>query len=1014
MKLIQSILSKPIIIAVLIFTSIPLISIKAQYFGRNKVNYNDFNFKILHTKHFNIYYYKEEKAAVKYAAEIAERWYTRHSIILQDTLKGKQTLILYDGFPQFSQTNVTQGMIGQGTGGFTEPLLRRIVLPFAGPLAETNHVIGHELVHAFQFDITGKNQKNENGLPAASNMPLWFIEGMAEYFSLGPEDPFTAMWMREAALKKIPDISDLTNPKYFPYRYGQSLLAFIGGKYGDEKIGELLRSAATTRSIKQSIDSVLSISQDSLSKEWHAALHAQYDSLAKVTKRPGDYGKELITGKNEEGSLNVSPSLSPNGKKLVFFSSRDLFSIDLYLADAKTGKIEKNILKTEFNTHLENLEFINSAGAWTPDGKEFAFSAVAKGRPVLSLLDIKSGEIKKEIHFPKLAQIFTPTFSPDGRYVVFSALANGLSNLFVYDLKTDSLRHLTNDAYAELQPEFSPDGKNIAFVTDRFTSQLSDVNIGNYELALFNFNTGEIKKIPSFSDGKNINPQWSPNGKSIYFISNHHGISDIYRLDISDNQIEQVTNLYGGVSGITALSPALSVARDSNKMIFSVYQNNKYDIYSFDSTKIIQGKIPYNNYTFTNPGFLPPMKRKSPMFMANLDDPVIGLPSDTAYKITNYHPSLSIVGVGQPSVAAGVDPFGTYLGGGIALFWSDILGNHNMATALQVQSGNGITNISGLVGYMNSSHRLNWGGVIQQIPYYLTGYIQGYTTIDSTPAYEEQQYIYQETNREVSGILSYPFSQVFRVQLNFGFRNISFTNKVLTRAVSLNDGSVLRNETKDLGHQPSMNLGSVSAALVYDNSYMGATGPLLGQRYRLEITPYFGTISLFNILADYRKYIMPVKPFTLAGRILQVGRYGSGAEDSRLSPMYLGYPGLVRGYETSSFNSNEYSVFEKLIGSKMLIANFELRFPLLGAFGIGDGFYGYFPIDFAAFYDAGLAWTNQEKPWFAGGTRKPVSSTGVALRVNLFGYAVGEVDYVHPFNRPGIGWLWQFDITQGF
>ena len=145
-------------------------SSEGQYFGQNKVNYDDFNFKVLHTKHFDVYYYPEEKDAVYDAARMAERWYTRHSIILDDTLTGKQPLILYDGFPQFTETNVTQGQIGQGTGGFTEPVMRRIVLPFAGPLAETNHVIGHELVHAFQFDITGKGKsKDQNGLPAASS-----------------------------------------------------------------------------------------------------------------------------------------------------------------------------------------------------------------------------------------------------------------------------------------------------------------------------------------------------------------------------------------------------------------------------------------------------------------------------------------------------------------------------------------------------------------------------------------------------------------------------------------------------------------------------------------------------------------------------------------------------------------------------------------------------------------------------------------------------------------------------
>ncbi len=986
--------------------------IDAQYFGRNKVMYDDFNFKVLETKHFKILYYPEEKDAVTYAAEMAERWYERHSEILGDTLDGQQLIILYDGFPQFTETNVTQEMIGQGTGGFTEPIERRIVLPFAGPLSETDHVIGHELVHAFQFDITSKHHLSKEGMPAAAQMPLWFVEGMAEYLSIGPKDPNTAMWMREASLKKLPDISDLENPKYFPYRFGQSLLAFIGGKYGNDKIGELLRTWAFLGNEKTSIQKVFGISPDSLSNLWHAAIHTEYDSLSRITLRPGNYGNVLVSPKNG-GDMNISPVLSPDGKHLIFFSSKDLFSIDLFLADAKTGKIERNIYKTEMNTHLQNLEFISSAGAWDPQGKRFVFAAVEDGRPVLTILDVDDASVKEVIRFPKLAEIFNPSWSPDGRYLVFSALANGFSNLFVYDLQTQSSRQLTDDAYAELQPEWSPDGKEIIYSTDRFTTRLSNLDYGNYQLAVINFETGKIEKLPGFADAKNINPQWSADGKSIYFVSDHNGIDNLFRLDLSNNKTYQITNLFGGVSGITALSPALSVAENANGLVYSVFQDDKYEIYSIDSTQILNGKNVQPEFASGNPAILPPVPQVENSFVSNLNNPYLGLPSDTAnYKTKDYSPSLRLIGVGQPSLAAGVDEFGTYLGGGVALFWSDLLGNYNLATALQISSGNGFTNISGLVGYMNTAHRLNWGGAIQQIPYYLMGYAAGYDSINGQLAYVQQQYLYKETDREVTGILAYPFNDVFRLEFSLGYSNISFSNQVTTQAISAYDGSVLVNRTDNLPVPPDLNLATISTALVFDNSFYGATAPLIGSRYRLEVSPIIGNLNWINVLADYRQYFMPISPVTIALRLLHYGRYGKSADDNRLTPEFLGYPGLVRGYDFNTYNSGD--PYDYLLGSKMAIGNAEIRFPLLGIFGIGQGFYGYFPIEFAAFYDAGVAWFNKQKPSFFGGTRKPVTSFGVALRANLFGYAVGEVDFVHPNNHPGTGWIWEFNLTQGF
>ncbi len=175
-------------------------SLEAQYFGRNKVQYERFDFKVLKTKHFDVYFYPEFQAEAQRAAILAERWYQRLSRILGHELRGRQPLILYASAVHFQQTTTTPEIIGEGTGGFTEILKRRVVLPIGVSLAETDHVIGHELVHAFQFDITAQRSPQQGTAePAALRLPLWFIEGMCEYLSIGPIDAQTAMWMRDAA-----------------------------------------------------------------------------------------------------------------------------------------------------------------------------------------------------------------------------------------------------------------------------------------------------------------------------------------------------------------------------------------------------------------------------------------------------------------------------------------------------------------------------------------------------------------------------------------------------------------------------------------------------------------------------------------------------------------------------------------------------------------------------------------------------------------------------------------------
>jgi Tol biopolymer transport system component len=994
---------------------------QAQYFGRNKVQYETFHFQVLRTEHFDVYFYPEEETAAEQAARLAERWYARYSKFFDHELSSRQPLILYASHSAFAQTNAIPGDLGEGTGGVTEALKRRIVLPLGSSLAETNHVIGHELVHAFQYDMTGHGGNHGGGaMPTAAQMPLWFIEGMAEYLSLGPLDPLTAMWMRDAAVQgKLPKWRQLDDPQFFPYRYGQALWAYIAGRWGDQAVPELLRSVGRNGDIGPALTRVFGITGDSLVMAWQASLRAAYDPLKDQTEPPSRYGPQLIAGHNQATGLNVGPVVSPDGSRIVFYSARDLFSIEMFLADARSGEILRRVTKTAVDPHFQSLEFINSAGSFDADGSRFVFSALSHGRPVLDLLDVNSGSIQREIPFNQLGEILHPAWSPHGRFVAFSAQAGGLTDLYVYDLQADSLRRLTNDAFADLEPAWSPDGRRLAFVTDRFSTDTASLTPGNYRLAVMDIATGAIEPLPSFPDAKNINPLWSPDGTGIYFLSDRGGITNIYHLDLATGERTQITNLLTGVTGITALSPAMSIAQRTGQLVYSVYEHGNYAVYSADSADVLAGRgltpIPA-----VNPAMLPPQQRPRGELQTLLADDSIGSGAAGTETISRYHPRMGLDYIAQPYLAVGADRFGTFVGGGVTLFWSDMLGDQNLATMLQVQ-GN-FKNLAALVAYQNTKRRLNWGMAVQQIPY-IAGYYYGpYQLADSAgnplPQYVQYLQILREINREGDVFFSYPFSQVQRLEWSLGVRNISFDAQQETQIFDF-AGNLQSDNVQNLAAPPSLTLGTASAALVYDNSYFGATSPVLGQRWRVEADPVVGSMQFVTVLADYRKYIMPVRPFTIAGRIMHYGRYGANAEDStRLYPLFLGYQSLVRGYDANSLvngcSSLNCPILNEVQGSKLLIGNLELRFPLLGVLGLGQGFYGAFPIEAAIFADAGWAWNRGQEPSIFGGSRDPVTSIGAALRVNLFGFAIGELDYVRPFQRPGVGWIWQLGLTPGF
>src|SRR5688572_2767397 len=414
-------------------------SAQGGYFGRNKVQYRDFKFQVLKTEHFDIHFYPEEEAAARMAARMAERWYARISKILNHQLRGRQPLILYASAPHFWQTTAVAGEMGEGTGGVTEAYKRRIILPFAGPIQLTDHVLGHELVHAFQYDITNTNVSSGNG--GALNLPLWFIEGMAEYLSIGPVDAHTAMWVRESARReRLPEIDKLDDPRYFPYRWGHALWAYIGGRFGDEVIGDMLRAGGAARGgYAAAFEGVLQVDTKELSKEWHSALFQAYLPIAETTKMPGAVARPVIA-KRREGEMNVSPELSPDGSKVICFSERDLFSIDLFVADAKTGEVLRKVSDTATSAHSESLQFISSAGSWDPTSKKFVFPGIARGHSVLTIVDVDRGKKEQEITIQGVDEVTNPTWSPDGTTVAFTGLVGGFTDLFLYDLKAGQLK----------------------------------------------------------------------------------------------------------------------------------------------------------------------------------------------------------------------------------------------------------------------------------------------------------------------------------------------------------------------------------------------------------------------------------------------------------------------------------------------------------------------------------------------------------------------------------------------
>ncbi|MEO7713123.1 MAG: peptidase S9, partial [Gemmatimonadaceae bacterium] len=366
----------------------------AQYFGRNKVQYEKFDFRILRTQHFDEYFYPAESLVVHDAGRMAERWYTRHSDMFRHTFDRK-SIVFYADQPDFQQTNVIGEELSEGTGGVTEGLRTRVIMPFTGVYADNDHVLGHELVHVFQYSIA---ESGPGGLQRLNTLPLWLIEGMSEYFSLGRDDPLTAMWLRDATQRdRLPTIHQLnTDSRFFPYRYGQALWAYVGGRWGDRAVVDVYR-ASLRLGFEEGIRRVLGVSTDSLSKDWIAATRRAYVPVLDGRASPKQAGDAVLQGDRKAGDMNLAPTVSPDGKLVAFYSRRGLFEIELYVADAVTGRIIKTLAGPTSNSHFDAISFISTSGAWSPTSDKFAFIAQAEGDHEIAILDVGTARIERRV-----------------------------------------------------------------------------------------------------------------------------------------------------------------------------------------------------------------------------------------------------------------------------------------------------------------------------------------------------------------------------------------------------------------------------------------------------------------------------------------------------------------------------------------------------------------------------------------------------------------------------------------
>ena len=1104
--------------AALLVAPVPLAA--QAYFGQNHVQYDTFRWRVLETEHFLIYYYPEERAATVDAARMAERAYAKLSRILDHQFREKKPIVLFASRTDFGQNNVT-GDLGESTGGVTEALRHRMLLYFTGDYRSFEHVLAHELVHAFQYDIFARGKAGAGLQTLQQYMPpLWFAEGMAEYLSLGPSTPATNLVLRDAALNgRLPSVKQMTDQpqRFFPYRFGHAFWTYIGKRFGDEVIGQIM-NAVPSVGVERAFKRELGVSLEDLGDEWKEAMQTQHLPQVGARERVRTFAQPLLTKKKSGGEIFLAPALSSDGKYVAFLSNgsfaRGEVFIDLWLGDGRTGKRIKRLVKSMTNPDFEELRLLYSQSAFSPDGRHLAFTAQHSGKDVLYVLDVRSRKVSRRFQLP-LEGVTGPSFSPDGRRIVVSGNVGGITDLYVVDAQTGALTRLTNDRFGDLQPQWSPDGKRIAFASDRGdNANLDLLRVPHWQITLLDLEAGTLTVLPGQA-GLNINPQWAPDGKTIAYVSDRRGSANLFMYDLDQKEHFQLTDVVGGVTGLTEYSPAISWAHEADKLAFTYFENGTYTMWSVANPRAMR-KAPYRTpaptvlasaapatgadsaraqvdsaakKTASAPGAAvvvqtapqesvqagaPPstaapsdtalnrngtgaavvteaadstsLRRRSlyrtggelrqsddptapsggsplrsPVSVAQLLDSVeMALPDTAKFRDAMYRVKFHPDYVSRPSIGYAPDSYGRNVFGGTTLVLSDMLGNNRLLFSGEV---NGRIAEARLFGaYASIGRRFQHTSGLSQMPYYFLSDDRLEPTATAGIDIEHQE-ITMFVARQVFGVAAYPLNRFTRLEVGGGFNNIGRQRWFLHRTVYDRSRADAFGAPDSVRKDPSLTYLDAQLAFVSDNTLFGYTGPIFGRRYRFQVSPVIGSYQWMEYMADYRRYDPIIFNFlTVATRVyanVSVGR------DETAFPKYIARPDFVRGYDRQSTlytpcmgvgaNAMNCNAIQ-LLGSRVLVANAELRFPVIRQFVLGIIPIALPPIDGVVFYDVGAAWSRGQTLYasrpanFDVATQRfPVRSYGAGLRLNLFNYILMRWDYAVALDQPGRKrgfWAW--------
>ncbi len=857
-----SLIPRATAILLIILATAPPIS--AQ-FGKNKIQYDRFNWKIYASPHFDVHYYPEAEEFVEEVVSYAESAYLKISQDLDHELRFRVPLIIYKTHAEFEQTNIILSDIPEAVGAFAEPVQNRMVLPIDLPPDELYALIAHELTHIFEYSLLFEGNL---GRAFRANPPTWFMEGLASYLA-DDETNLDRMAIRDAVVNNIlPPIQALNVVTFLTYRYGHAVFDFIEQEHGKEGLRTFIfefRKVLLSNNVGKAVQEAFGVDLDEFNRQFNRYLRKKYFPVLLEKKSPDDYGTEI--GIRNPGVFTFSPTPSPSGELIAALSSVSRLELDLVVLSADDGEKVRNLTKG-FTNRYQTLVAESFAGkrdvSWSPAGDLVAVFARRERGRVLLVYNALTGRLVHDIPLGDIGQGASPSFAPDGTRIAFEGNRGGVVDIFEIELETREIRNLTEDSFFDANPWYSPDGKQLLY----------NRRIGEFWKVFWVDLEDPSRKVQlTFGQSSDIQPSYSRDGNTIFFASDRspYGVFNIYSLDLGSGEVRQFTDVVGG-----CFAPVELAEREGDRFLgFVSYYQGTFRLYRMplaEPEAVITSEERLENPIDAEP-FEPPLR-------LTLDES-----QKSPYKVR--------WDIDAPIVNVGVANDGTFIGD-VILQFSDLLGDRRIQII-----GSSIAGFSNFQAYyLNLKNRYNWGARV----YDLRDFFVTASGRDQTQRATGGEFFFQ-----------LPLNRYYRLETAAGASDTSQDFLTIDPATGLTGFVELQEQ-----------YGVLRLDLVGDTTRYQSFGPFQGKRFRLGVlygpninsdVPEGLNVSEGDIVEyqmDFRAYRKATRRSLLAWRL--AGIYNVG---ERVTYLPLGGINQLRGYE-----------FREFFGSRVAWSNLEFRFPL--------------------------------------------------------------------------------------